>query len=271
MRWRLPPPSPPPSFLCINGTLHSNVASLYFTFPLYFWSRATISFLFFFFFHLETWGLEITELETNKKETFGFWNWFLFDRSASECNAWLLPAGWLSLISSEWLTLLNTTCLMETLKYKKKRKRKKKSIIQNGTAAVLIARPLCLFFSARFYTSSAHVLSLAWCRGLQGHALQWSFTGGPSKFFQSGLPWINVCRRRSLSSTLQGRQRISNFVSRKGSHWTNWPDCALHFFFSLSVFLEYFFSPSNFVSSLIPEGTCHLLSTLMWNGTTPGG
>lgn len=42
--------------------------------------------------------------------------------------------------------------------------------------------------------------------------------------------------------------------------------------FSLSLFfLEYFFSPSNFVSSLIPEGTCHLLSTLMWNGTTPGG
>lgn len=125
MRWRLPPPSPPPSFLCINGTLHSNVALLYFTFPLYFWSRATISFLFFFFFHLETWGLEITELETNKKETFGFWNWFLFDRSASKCNAWLLPAGWLSLISCEWLTLLNTTCLMETLKYKKKEKGKK--------------------------------------------------------------------------------------------------------------------------------------------------
>lgn len=130
-------------------------------------------FFFFFIFHLETWGLEITELETNKKETFGFWNWFLFDRSASDCNVWLLPAGWLSLISSEWLTLLNTTCLMETLKYKKKRKRKKSPSSEchrNRAFWMLIARPLCLFFSARFYTSSAHVLS--WTRGLQGHALQ---------------------------------------------------------------------------------------------------
>lgn len=40
---------------------------------------------------------------------------------------------------------------------------------------------------------------------------------------------------------------------------------------SLSFVDVFFFFPSNFVSSLKPEGTCHLLSTLMWNGTTPGG
>lgn len=90
-------------------------------------------------------------------------------------------------------------------------------------------------------------------------------------FFQSGLLRTNYCCQHWHSSTLQGRQRISNFAFRKCSHWTNWPNRALRFCFPRSFpFFCQFFVPSNFVSSLIPEGTHHLLSTLMWNGITAG-
>lgn len=122
----------------------------------------------FFFPHLETWGLEITELKKNKikRDVWPLERILIW----LGCNMWLLPTG-LSLISTEWLTLLNTTCLREMPKHQEE----KNSIPKSPSSKWhhnTHARTCCLLFPAWFYSSSADVLSIVWIFGLQWHAVK---------------------------------------------------------------------------------------------------